>query len=174
MRQQRERAPQPSIAEPRPFLLQALHRFVREASKCPGVVRIALIGSLTTDKPVPKDADVLVTIVQETDLAPLARAGRRLKGTSQGINLGADIFLADETGCYLGRICRFRECHARMACEAQHCGERNHLNDDLHLVTLPPATIAAPPIELWPRIVRRLDPPADVEAVLLARLGAED
>jgi hypothetical protein len=28
----------------------------------PGVLRIALLGSLATDKPLPKDADVLVTI----------------------------------------------------------------------------------------------------------------
>jgi hypothetical protein len=48
---------------------------------------------------------------------------------------GADIFLADVTGRYLGRICQ-RECHPRVACLAQHCGRREHLNDDLHVVTL--------------------------------------
>jgi hypothetical protein len=33
--------------------------FVRSARSTPGVLRIALLGSLATDKPVPKDADVL-------------------------------------------------------------------------------------------------------------------
>jgi hypothetical protein len=51
----------------------------------PGILRIALLGSLATDKPVPKDADVLATI-DATDLSSLARFGRRLKGTAQMIN----------------------------------------------------------------------------------------
>jgi hypothetical protein len=29
------------------------------------------------------------------------------------------------------------ECRPRALCVAQHCGERDHLNDDLHIVTLP-------------------------------------
>jgi hypothetical protein len=41
--------------------------------------------------------------------------GRRLKGTAQTFNLGADIFLADRSDHYLGRICHYRECHARVA-----------------------------------------------------------
>jgi hypothetical protein len=65
------------------------------AAFCSRPVRIALFGSLVTDKPVPKDADVLVTIDATMDLASLARLGRRLKGAAQTINLGADIFLAD-------------------------------------------------------------------------------
>jgi predicted nucleotidyltransferase len=69
--------------------------FVRSARSTPGVLRIALLGSLATDKPVPKDADVLVSIDPDVDLDPLARLGRRLQGTAQTINLGADIFLAD-------------------------------------------------------------------------------
>jgi len=64
---------------------------------------------------------------------------------------GADIFLADVTGRYLGRICQ-RECHPRVACLAQHCGRREHLNDDLHVVTLSKELIAAPPVDLWPTV----------------------
>jgi hypothetical protein len=136
----------------------------------PGVRRIALVGSVTTDKPVPKDADVLVTIDAAMDLSPLAVIGRRLKGTGQSINLGADVFLADEAGRYLGRICPYRECHARVRCKALHCGRRQHLNDDLHILTLSPALIAAPPIDLWPRVVRRCVVPQDTEALLVRPL----
>ena len=121
-----------------------------------GVLRIALVGSLTTAKAMPKDADVLVTIDGAMDLANLARAGRRLKGNAQTINLGADIFLADDGGRYLGRICHYRECRPRRACLAEHCGRREHLNDDLRVVTLSNELLAAPPIELWPNIVRRV------------------
>jgi predicted nucleotidyltransferase len=78
--------------------------FVRAARASPGVYRIALIGSLATEKKVPKDADVLVIIDAAMDLARLARLGRRLKGPAQRINLGRDIFLADEASRYLGRI----------------------------------------------------------------------
>ena len=151
----RQLGPRPSVADPRRHLLRAVLAFVREARSLPGVLRIALLGSLATDKPVPKDADVLVTIDPAMDLSFLARFGRRLKGTAQTINLGADIFLGDGSDHYLGRICHYRECHARVACRALHCGQRQHLNDDLQIVTLSPALISAPPIDLWPRIVRR-------------------
>lgn len=133
------------------------------------MIRIALIGSLTTTKVIPKDADVLVFIDESVDLSQLARAARRLKGVAQTINLGADIFLADPRLRYLGRVCHFRECHPRSACLAQHCGRREHLNDDLHIVTLSKELIAAPPIELWPIVVRRVAIPTDVDALLLAK-----
>jgi hypothetical protein len=88
-------------------------------------------GAGADQKAIPKDVDVLVTIDGAMDLSDLARAGRRLKGHAQTINLGADVFLADTTGSYLGRICHYRECHPRVLCKAQHCRQRNHLNDDL-------------------------------------------
>jgi hypothetical protein len=163
-------SPRPSVAEPRRTLLLAVCAFVRAAQVCPGVLRIALIGSLATSKAIPKDADVLVTIDNTMDLTELARAGRRLKGSAQTINLGADIFLADVTGCYLGRICHYRECHPRVACLAQNCGRREHLNDDLHVVTLSKELLAGPPIDLWPNVVRRVTVPPDAEALLLTEL----
>ena len=165
----RSYGPSPSVPEPRQVLLAVVRKFVQAASTCPGVRRISLIGSLMTDKAVPKDADVLVTIDSGMDLALLARAGRRLKGQAQSINLGADIFLADQAGVYLGRICGYRECHARVACRARHCGSRQHLNDDLDVVTLSPRLIAAPPLDLWPAVMSRRTVPADVEATLLAK-----
>ena len=162
-----------SVAEPRAPLLQAVLRFVLDARMCQGVLRIALIGSLTTAKPLPKDADVLVTIEDGLDLGPLASAARRLKGTAQQMNLGADIFLANPRGQYVGRICHYRECHPRVACRAQHCGQQAHLNDDLQVITLAPAIIASPPVELWPEIRRRVPVPSDVEDLLLAGLASD-
>jgi hypothetical protein len=53
---------------------------------------------------------------------------------------------------------------------AQHCGQRDHLNDDLHIVTLSQELIASPPAELWPKVIRRLSVPADVEEVPLNKL----
>jgi hypothetical protein len=170
MARARYHQPSPSIPEPRPVLLAAVRDFVREATDCAGVLRVALIGSLTTDKPVPKDADVLVTIDGGMELTRLARAGRRLKGQAQRINLGGDIFLANAAGRYLGRICHYRECHLRALCRARHCGLRDHLNDDLDIVTLSGELIAAPPIDLWPDVIRRVPVPPDVEAIVLAEL----
>jgi predicted nucleotidyltransferase len=169
-RRHQPHAPRPSVAEPRPALLAAVAAFVRTARDYPGVLRIALLGSLATDKPIPKDADVLVTIEGSMDLTKLARAGRQLKGATNSINLSADIFLAEEAGRYLGRICPYRECHLRVLCHAQHCGQREHLNDDLHVLTLPHELIAAPPVDLWPKVIRRVMPPPDVEELLLAEL----
>ena len=59
-------------------LLDGAARFVRAAAGIPGVRRIALIGSIVTDKPNPKDIDLLVTVTHDADLAPLALCARRL------------------------------------------------------------------------------------------------
>ena len=162
--------PRPSAGNPREVLLKEVLAFVRAAKACPDVRRIALLGSLAMPKPVPKDADVLVTLDAHIDLAPLATVARRLKGRTDAINLGADIFLCDADGRYFGRVCRCRECHARAACEAHSCGQRHHLNDDLHVVCLDPALTRSPPFDLWPIVARRAAAPQDVERLLLRPL----
>ena len=163
-------APRPSVAEPRPVLLREVLAFVRSAAGCAGVRRIALLGSLATPKPIPKDADVLVTIDGDMDLGPLAAMGRRLKGRCQHINLGADIFLCDAQERYLGRVCRHRECFQRASCDARSCGEWQHLRDDLDILTLPSEVMRRPPFVLWPLVVRDGPAPPDVEALLLRPL----
>jgi hypothetical protein len=170
MNRYRSAGPTPTVAEPRRPLLLAVRSFVQAARDCRGVRRIALLGSLTTIKAIPKDADVLVTIDGVMELAELARAGRQLQGFAQSMNLGADIFLADDRGCYIGRICHYRKCFPRAACHAQNCGHREHLNDDLQVVTLANELIAAPPVILWPNVVRRVTVPSDVEELLLTKL----
>src|SRR5262249_20193652 len=115
-------------------------------------------------------AERLVTIEGAMELTELARISRQLVGSAQTINLGADIFLADATGRYLGRVCRYRECHPRVRCLAQHCGQKDHLNDDLHVVTLSQELITSPSVDLWPKVVRRVAVPADVENLLLTKL----
>jgi len=67
--------------------------FVRTASRLPGIKRLALIGSLTTEKADPKDADLLVTFTDAADLAPHAALGRKLQGHAQSMNKGGDGFL---------------------------------------------------------------------------------
>ena len=156
----------------RSFLLSEVFRFVKFARTCPGVRRIALVGSLTTDKSDPKDADLLVTVDDDADLADLAAAGRRLKGRAQGLNKGADIFLADPSGIYIGRTCPWRECRPgiRVSCDARHCGRRSFLHDDLDAVNLDPLLVKEPPLELWPSVLRRRKVPSDVESLLIEPL----
>lgn len=146
--------------------------FVRAASKLPGVLRIALIGSLTTDEPNPKDADMLVTVTDDADLAPLAKLGRKLQGHAQGFNRGGEVFLADPEGNYLGRTCPWKRCGPgiRRSCDALHCGRRHYLHDDLEAICLAKDLIAAPPLELWPEIVTRVPIPEDVEQALIVPL----
>jgi len=153
----------------RDHLLTEVRQFVERARVCLGVRRIALVGSLMTDKSGPKDADVLVTVDNDADLTPLATAGRTLKGHAQSRNKGADIFLSDPAGNYIGRICHWRECRPgiRASCDARHCGRRAFLHDDLDAVMLDTALIKTPPLELWPKIVRRVELPRDVETRLV-------
>jgi predicted nucleotidyltransferase len=164
--------PQQSI---RSFLLGEVLRFVRYARTCDGVRRVAVVGSLARDKNDPKDADVLVVVEDSADLAPLASAGRRLKGRAQSKNKGADIFLANPEGRYIGRTCHWRECRPgiRASCDARHCGRRAFLHDDLDAVTLDAALITAPPLELWPNVVRRAKLPKDVEVELVQPIETE-
>jgi hypothetical protein len=160
----------------RRFLIGEVLAFVQAARHFAGVSRIALIGSLATDKPEPKDADLLVWVADDADLAPLARLGRRLQGRAQSCNKGGDIFLADLQGNYLGRTCHWKECAPgiRMSCNALHCGRRHYLHDDWRSVRLTKEIITAPPLELWPRQVARVAVPEDVVQGLLAPLDEDE
>jgi len=153
----------------RPRLIEEVLIFVRAASQLRGVTRIALIGSLTTDEPEPKDVDLLVTVTDEADLAPLATLGRKLNGHAQSFGRGGEVFLADPRGDYLGRTCPWKKCGPaiRASCDALHCGQRLYLHDDLGAIKLAGDLITAPPIELWPQVIARVPIPQDVEQGLI-------
>jgi predicted nucleotidyltransferase len=144
----------PELVNRRPDLLRAVLEFVQRACRLDGVRRIALLGSLATDKPHPKDVDLLVVLDDTVRLGTLAKLKRQLQGKTMqtGDSRGADVFLAKPDGEYIGRICQWRECRPgiRQACQAQHCGRREYLYDDLQNVRLSAETVARPPIELWP------------------------
>ncbi|HEX6384823.1 MAG TPA: UPF0158 family protein [Anaerolineae bacterium] len=110
-------------------LLAEVLAFVQAAREIPGVTRVALIGSLATTKPDPSDADLLVTVTNEADLAPLAAEARKLQGHTQSMALGGEVFLADPDHYYLGRTCPWKRCERgiRVSCEAQHCARINGL-----------------------------------------------
>jgi predicted nucleotidyltransferase len=156
----------------RVHLLNGVRKFVLEAVECPGVHRIAIVGSLTTDKQDPNDADVLVTVSAGAELSKLARAARRLKGHAQQINCGADIFLVDPAEVYIGRICHWKDCRpgVRQSCDALHCGRRPFLHDDVQVVNLDPDLVNNPPVVVWPSIIRNQSVPDDVESIVLTFL----
>lgn len=159
-----------TTAEVRGTLLQLTLEFVLAARQIPEVARITMLGSLVTAKSRPKDADVLVTITGDAALEALAHAGRRFQGGAQGINSTADVFLADTSGRYLGRLCHFRECRPRVRCRARHCGARPHLADDLDVVCLDDTLILTPPLVLYPTVMARTEVPPDLDTLLLAAL----
>ena len=61
-------------------LLAHLPWFVRSVTKVPGVRKISILGSITTEKLKPKDIDFLVMIEDSAELEPVARLSRKLKG----------------------------------------------------------------------------------------------
>src|SRR5205809_1885629 len=63
------------------FLDEVL-RFVRSAATLPGVLRIALIGSILTDRPDPKDVDVLVSVTGRRRACTPGRIGATTPGSS--------------------------------------------------------------------------------------------
>ncbi len=149
-------------------LLAEVVQFVDAAALIRGVQRIALLGSLVTETAAPKDVDLLVTVADDADLAPLAACARRLQGHTQSQRSGADVFLADRTGRYIGRTCPWRECGPgiRASCDAEHCGRRPYLHDDFGTITLPVSIVSDPPVDLWPSVVRRCELPEDVERMV--------
>ena len=151
-------------------LLEGLRRFVASVRQMAGVRRIAVLGSIVTAKPDPKDIDVLVVVADDADLAPLATASRRLQGHAQSFNRGADVFLADERGAYIGRMCHWKDCRpgVRRSCDALHCGRRPYLHDDLDAIRLKSSLVLSPPVTLWPCVARRGQLPPDVAEVVAA------
>src|SRR5258705_817387 len=151
-------------------LLDGVRRFVTSVRQLPGVKSIAVLGSIVTTKPNPKDIDVLVVVADDADLTPLATCARRLQGRAQGFNRGADVFLADERGTYIGRTCHWRDCRpgVRRSCDSLHCGRRPQLHDDLDAITLSHTLVQSPPVTLWPYVERRGELPADVEEMVAA------
>jgi len=125
-----------------------------------------MVGSILTPKPYPKDIDFLVSVTNACDLAPLALAGRCLRGRAQALNHTAAIFLVSEDCSYLGRTCPWRDCRPglRVSCDALHCGARQHLHDDIATIALEPDLLRLPPLELWPVLTVRTALPSDVQA----------
>jgi predicted nucleotidyltransferase len=149
-------------------LLDGLRRFVASVRQISGVLQIGVLGSIVTTKPDPKDIDVLVRVADDVDLGPLATCSRRLQGHAQGFNRGADVFLADERGTYIGRTCHWKDCRpgARRSCDALHCGRRPYLHDDLDAIRLNSTLVLSPPVTLWPYVERRGQLPPDLEEVI--------
>jgi len=167
-----EMSPSFQISEIRTKMLEGLVVFLTRVRELEGIQRIALVGSICTEKENPKDIDLLLTIEDDVDLAPLAKITRQLSGHCQQRGRNGEVFLADPRGNYLGRICHWKECGPgiRKSCDALHCGARHYLHDDFATVIFKPELIHQPPIELWPKIILRVPVPADVMEMIIAPL----
>lgn len=165
----------PPLPELRKIMFAEVCWFVRIARDLPGLQRIALIGSLASEKEFPKDIDLLVTITDDCDLARLATLGRQLAGHMVAHNAGAEIFLASPDGEYLGRTCPWKKCGPgiRASCDALSCGRRRYLHDDLETIQLSKTLIEQPPVQLWPETAAVSDCPSDVLEQLVQPLSKD-
>ena len=141
----------------RAFLITEAFKFIDRVVTLPGLRRVAMLGSIVTPKANPKDVDILVTVDDDADLTALAKASRSLQGIAQGKNKGADIFLANPAGEYIGRVCHWSRCgpQFRSTCDAWNCGVRYYLHDDFGDIRLKPRLVKEPPIEIWPNVIYR-------------------
>jgi predicted nucleotidyltransferase len=148
-------------------LLSYLPWFVSAAARIPGVRRVKLLGSITTDKQNPKDIDFLIEIEDAADLGPLAKLGRKMQGRAQQMGRGADIFLANPAGQYIGRTCHWKDCGPgiRTSCDALNRGKRHYLHDDLESINLSAATVQGA-FELWPSSAHVPELPEDVKKIV--------
>lgn len=151
----------------REALLLAARWCVDEIKNLDEVIQVALIGSVCTNKPNPKDIDLLVTVRPGSDLTRLARLNRKTQGRIQQGLCSAEIFVAED-GRYVGRICRYREPWPRVICG------NNKLVCDLHKeflcntsnnFTLSQSLIDTPPIILYPKFSASANVPDDVRQI---------
>jgi len=136
------------MVETRVFRQQLLSfaiEFIQTVMNLNGITRIAMFGSLTTNKPDPKDADLLITVKNDLDLSRLAKAGRRLQGRAQSLNRGGEVFLANR--------------------------RRLYLHDDFGAIQLSDERVKFPPIEIWPNYKARVEVPKDLADALTKVLG---
>ncbi len=167
-----EHVPESDEPPMRTLLLREMAEVVCALKRAPGVTRIAMIGSLATTVETPRDADLLVSVDNEVNLATLARLGRRWRAFVQSLHCSGDIFLADNRENYLGRTCPWKDCGLdhNPHCDARHCGRRHYLHDDLNTIRLSRQVTLTPPVELWPEIVLRVPVPQDVTDILIRSL----
>ena len=160
------------ISEYRQNLIKFVLDFVLSCKEIEGVDRISIIGSLISSKVKPKDVDFLITISDDLDLTHLAKISRRLQGKSGGLTGGADIFLANRNNEYLGRICIWKDCRpgVRMSCDADNCGGRKYLHDDLSVIKITKEVVEKPSLILYPNLVRNMSVPEDVEEELIKKI----
>ncbi|MEW6005297.1 MAG: hypothetical protein AB1695_08285 [Stygiobacter sp.] len=160
------------INQYRKNIIQLIYEFYISCIKINDVKRIALIGSITTNKQKPHDVDLLLTIPDDLDLTHLAKISRRLQGRSAQIGGGADIFLANLNNEYIGRICSWKICKfgVRLRCDADNCGKREYLHDDLSVVKLSKELIDFPPLILSSNIVQNSSIPLDLEEGLIKKI----
>ncbi len=159
---------QPNDENVRAFLIAEAFRFIERIIGIPGVERIAILGSILSSNAQPKDVDLLVTVDDEADLTVLAKSSRRLKGMAQSKNRGADVFLANSAGQYIGRICHWSRCapQFRATCDARSCGVREYLHDDFDDIKLDARLVKEPPLEIWPSVVARQSVASDLKPFL--------
>lgn len=157
------------INQYRAYLIQLVHEFILSCRKIEAVQRIAIIGSLLSEKAKPKDVDLLLTIPDDLELTQLAKISRTLQGKSGSLGGGADVFLVNINNEYIGRICIWKDCRfgVRMSCDADNCGKRKYLHDDLNTITLKKELIDNPPLIIFPNLIRNVIIPLDVEEGLL-------
>lgn len=166
--------PLPNRDTDRGALLLTAKWFFERAIKLESITRIALIGSICTEKKNPKDIDLLITVTSGSDITPISKLKRQMAGRIQRGLLGADIFLMEE-GQYMGRPCRFREPHPRAACghEGLRCDfDRPFLCDTSCAFSLKKELLNSPPIILYPKFRASIEVPKDVQ--LIFNLVAEN
>jgi hypothetical protein len=148
----------------RAVLLAAAKWFLEECRNVEEVSQIALIGSLTTRKTIPKDVDLVVTLKSSAGFKQIATLARKLQGRIQKGSLGADVYIVHDN-IYIGRACHYREPSSRVECRSRHlkCSrDVEFLCNTVSSFRLREEIILRPPLVLWPDVIMNVALPEDV------------
>jgi len=101
----------------------AAGEFAEKAQKLPGVLEVAIVGSVAGNDPYQNDLDMAVIVRKLDEITTIAKHARQMSGHYRGW----DIFLFDEGLKPLGRVCHCRECPGQSTdCLAPGCGQPPH------------------------------------------------
>jgi predicted nucleotidyltransferase len=151
----------------RSVLLGAAKWLVDAVVNCHEIKKVALCGSICTNKEHPKDLDVLIYLKSDADIKPVAALKRKLQGQISRGRLGADVFLIEDDK-YIGRACYYKEPWCRVVCSnaGLRCDlKRLHLCDTSRTVTLKQELVDNPPVTIFPEFSTIVQLPQDLKEI---------
>jgi len=113
------------IAKRRERIDNSINMFKELVSNIESVIEIALFGSLTAEKKIAKDIDLMVFVENTHCIDKLAGCHRQVLGRYHS---SPDVFVFTKDRYFLGNICHRKECPSQsVECRVEGCGKIKYI-----------------------------------------------